>query len=280
MSRYTLMDYFSIYVEEWDSLLEEFLRHLAMTSFSVVLALIIAVPLGIFITRNKAVSNVVIGIANVMQSIPCMALLAMGIPFLGVGETLAIFMVFVYAFLPILKNTYTGISGISPVSMEVARGIGLTRMQQLRRVELPMAMPYIMSGIRIAAVSSVGTMTIAAFAGANGLGSFIQLGMNSLNYPMTIMGAVAAALMALTLDFLLGRVERAFTSEGLLPQDQIKNLSLSVRSRRKAMAAALCGALLVVSVASYASIIARVLCEADSISQPYQHPILKRSLFV
>ena len=245
MSRYTLMDYFSIYVEEWDSLLEEFLRHLAMTSFSVVLALIIAVPLGIFITRNKAVSNVVIGIANVMQSIPCMALLAMGIPFLGVGETLAIFMVFVYAFLPILKNTYTGISGISPVSMEVARGIGLTRMQQLRRVELPMAMPYIMSGIRIAAVSSVGTMTIAAFAGANGLGSFIQLGMN-----------VAAALMALTLDFLLGRVERAFTSEGLLPQDQIKNLSLSVRSRRKAMAAALCGALLVVSVASYASIIA------------------------
>ena len=252
MSRYTLMDYFSIYVEEWDSLLEEFLRHLAMTSFSVVLALIIAVPLGIFITRNKAVSNVVIGIANVMQSIPCMALLAMGIPFLGVGETLAIFMVFVYAFLPILKNTYTGISGISPVSMEVARGIGLTRMQQLRRVELPMAMPYIMSGIRIAAVSSVGTMTIAAFAGANGLGSFIQLGMNSL----TIMGAVAAALMALTLDFLLGRVERAFTSEGLLPQDQIKNLSLSVRSRRKAMAAALCGALLVVSVASYASIIA------------------------
>lgn len=252
MSRYTLMDYFSIYVEEWDSLLEEFLRHLAMTSFSVVLALIIAVPLGIFITRNKAVSNVVIGIANVMQSIPCMALLAMGIPFLGVGETLAIFMVFVYAFLPILKNTYTGISGISPVSMEVARGIGLTRMQQLRRVELPMAMPC----IRIAAVSSVGTMTIAAFAGANGLGSFIQLGMNSLNYPMTIMGAVAAALMALTLDFLLGRVERAFTSEGLLPQDQIKNLSLSVRSRRKAMAAALCGALLVVSVASYASIIA------------------------
>ena len=253
MSRYTLMDYFSIYVEEWDSLLEEFLRHLAMTSFSVVLALIIAVPLGIFITRNKAVSNVVIGIANVMQSIPCMALLAMGIPFLGVGETLAIFMVFVCEFLPILKNTYTG---ISPVSMEVARGIGLTRMQQLRRVELPMAMPYIMSGIRIAAVSSVGTMTIAAFAGANGLGSFIQLGMNSLNYPMTIMGAVAAALMALTLDFLLGRVERAFTSEGLLPQDQIKNLSLSVRSRRKAMAAALCGALLVVSVASYASIIA------------------------
>ena len=211
------LPYLTIYAEEWDSLVEEFLRHLAMTCFAVVLALIIAVPLGIFITRSKKVSSVVIGIANVMQSIPCMALLAMGIPFLGVGETLAIFMVFVYAFLPILKNTYTGISSISPVSLEVARGIGLTRMQQLGRVELPMATPYIMSGIRIAAVGAVGTMTIAAFAGANGLGWFIMLGMNSLNYPMTVMGAVASAVMALTLDYLLGRVERALTSEGLLP---------------------------------------------------------------
>ena len=118
------LPYLTIYAEEWDSLVEEFLRHLAMTCFAVVLALIIAVPLGIFITRSKKVSSVVIGIANVMQSIPCMALLAMGIPFLGVGETLAIFMVFVYAFLPILKNTYTGISSIYPVSLEVARGIG------------------------------------------------------------------------------------------------------------------------------------------------------------
>ena len=215
MSRYTLMDYFSIYVEEWDSLLEEFLRHLAMTSFSVVLALIIAVPLGIFITRNKAVSNVVIGIANVMQSIPCMALLAMGIPFLGVGETLAIFMVFVYAFLPILKNTYTGISGISPVSMEVARGIGLTRMQQLRRVELPMAMPYIMSGIRIAAVSSVGTMTIAAFAGAKGLGWFINLGLNSLNVEMILLGAVPAALLAFLLGGLIDLLQKHVVPKGL-----------------------------------------------------------------
>lgn len=191
-----------------------------------------------------------------MQSIPCMALLAMGIPFLGVGETLAILWYSSMQFLPILKNTYTGHLRISPVSMEVARGIGLTRMQQLRGWSCPWPCRTSCPASASAAVSSVGTMTIAAFAGANGLGSFIQLGMNSLNYPMTIMGAVAAALMALTLDFLLGRVERAFTSEGLLPQDQIKNLSLSVRSRRKAMAAALCGALLVVSVASYASIIA------------------------
>ena len=151
------------------NLVTEFLRHLAMTSFAVIFALLLAVPLGILITHSKLLSKIIIGFANIMQSIPCMALLALGIPILHVGETLAIFMVFVYAFLPILKSTYTGISSISPVSVEVARGIGLNRMQQLRRVKLPMAMPYIMSGIRIAAVGAVSTMTIAAFAGAKGL---------------------------------------------------------------------------------------------------------------
>ena len=194
--RYALSDYLEIYVTKWDELVEEFLRHLSMTSLAVLLALVIGVPLGIFITRHKKLSAVVIAVANVMQSIPCMALLALGIPVFGIGEKLAVFMVFVYAFLPILKNTYTGIAGISPVSLEVARGIGLTRAQQLTRVELPMAVPYVMSGIRIAAVSAVSTMTIAAFAGANGLGWFIVLGMNSRNYPLTLMGAVAASVMA------------------------------------------------------------------------------------
>lgn len=136
--RYALSDYLEIYVTKWDELVEEFLRHLSMTSLAVLLALVIGVPLGIFITRHKKLSAVVIAVANVMQSIPCMALLALGIPVFGIGEKLAVFMVFVYAFLPILKNTYTGIAGISPVSLEVARGIGLTRAQQLTRVELPM----------------------------------------------------------------------------------------------------------------------------------------------
>ena len=253
--RYTLLDYASIYVDKWDQLMEQFLIHLSMNTAAVLLALLIGVPLGILITRSKRLSGAVIGAANVMQSIPCMALLALGIPFLGIGDKLAVFMVFVYALLPILKNTYTGLSSISPISLEVARGIGLTRMERLLHVELPMALPYIMSGIRIAAVSAVSTMTIAAFAGASGLGTFIQLGMNSRNYPMTLMGAVASSVMALGLDFLLGRIERAFTSEGLLPPDQIRNLGAAVRRRREAVAAALCIALLAVTVWTYATII-------------------------
>ena len=253
---FSLSSFWELLVSRWPELVTELFRHINMTTLALLISLAIGVPLGILITRNQTAAKIVIGIANVMQSIPSIALLSLAVCFLGIGTVPAILMVFVYAFLPILKNTYTGIMSVDPKNLEVARGMGLTRTRCLFLVELPIAAPFIMAGIRIAAVASVGTMTIAAFAGANGLGSFIQLGMNSLNYPMTIMGAVAAALMALTLDFLLGRVERAFTSEGLLPQDQIKNLSLSVRSRRKAMAAALCGALLVVSVASYASIIA------------------------
>lgn len=253
--RYTLTDYLTIYTSKWQELGSEFLRHLAMTSLAVLLALAIGVPLGILITRNKRLSTGIIGTANVMQSIPCMALLGLGIPIFGIGEKLAVFMVFVYAFLPILKNTYTGISSISPTSLEVARGIGLTRMQQLRKVELPMAIPYIMSGIRIATVAAVGTMTIAAFAGANGLGWFIVLGMNSRNYPMILMGAVASSVMALALDFLLGRVERAVTSEGLLPPDQIKNLSASTQRRRVSLALALCAVLLGISATSFATIV-------------------------
>ena len=253
---FSLSSFWELLVSRWPELVTELFRHINMTTLALLISLAIGVPLGILITRNQTAAKIVIGIANVMQSIPSIALLSLAVCFLGIGTVPAILMVFVYAFLPILKNTYPGIMSVDPKNLEVARGMGLTRTRCLFLVELPIAAPFIMAGIRIAAVASVGTMTIAAFAGANGLGSFIQLGMNSLNYPMTIMGAVAAALMALTLDFLLGRVERAFTSEGLLPQDQIKNLSLSVRSRRKAMAAALCGALLVVSVASYASIIA------------------------
>lgn len=253
--RYTLTDYISIYFTKWDQLAEQFLTHLAMTTAAVLLALLVGVPLGILITRSKRLSAAVIGAANVMQSIPCMALLALGIPILGIGDRLAVFMVFVYALLPVLKSTYTGLASISPNSLEVAQGIGLTRMQRLVYVELPMSVPYLMSGIRIAAVAAVSTMTIAAFAGASGLGTFIQLGMNSRNYPMTLMGAVASSVMALALDFLLSRVESAFTSEGLLPPDQIHNLSAAARHRKAAMAAALGIVLLAATVWTYMTII-------------------------
>ena len=185
--RYALSDYLEIYVTKWDELVEEFLRHLSMTSLAVLLALVIGVPLGIFITRHKKLSAVVIAVANVMQSIPCMALLALGIGLWNWGKAGRVYGLCLC--FPAHPEEYLHRDrGDLPGLPGGGQGIGLTRAQQLTRVELPMAVPYVMSGIRIAAVSAVSTMTIAAFAGANGLGWFIVLGMNSRNYPLTLMG--------------------------------------------------------------------------------------------
>ncbi len=233
-----------VFFDNRGELLEQFLRHLSMTSNAVFIAIMAGVPVGIAITRNKTASGIVIGIANIMQSIPCIALLAFSIPLVGIGEKAAILMVIVYALLPIIKNTFTGISGVPPTTLEVARGLGLSHWQQLFVVKLPMAAPYIMSGIRIAAVAAVGTMTIAAFAGAEGLGWFINLGLNSSNIPLVLLGAIPASLLALAVDFLLGRLEHAVTSEGLFSSaDQIKNEPVTKRRRELLIISVLCASI-------------------------------------
>ena len=193
---FSLSSFWELLVSRWPELVTELFRHINMTTLALLISLAIGVPLGILITRNQTAAKIVIGIANVMQSIPSIALLSLAVCFLGIGTVPAILMVFVYAFLPILKNTYTGIMSVDPKNLEVARGMGLTRTRCLFLVELPIAAPFIMAGIRIAAVASVGTMTIAAFAGAKGLGWFINLGLNSLNVEMILLGAVPAALLA------------------------------------------------------------------------------------
>ena len=203
-----------------------FLQHINMTTIAVLISLAVGVPVGILITRNKTAAGAALTIANLMQSIPCLALLAISVIFIGIGTKPAIMMVFVYAFLPILKNTYTGIMSVDPKNIEVARGIGLSRWKCLFEIEIPIAAPFIMSGIRIAAVAAVGTMTIAAFAGAKGLGWFINLGLNSLNYQLILLGAIPVSALALLVDFIFGRLERAITSEGLLAPEQGEGSSL------------------------------------------------------
>ena len=157
---FSLSSFWELLVSRWPELVTELFRHINMTTLALLISLAIGVPLGILITRNQTAAKIVIGIANVMQSIPSIALLSLAVCFLGIGTVPAILMVFVYAFLPILKNTYTGIMSVDPKNLEVARGMGLTRTRCLFLVELPIAAPFIMAGIRIAAVASVGTMTI------------------------------------------------------------------------------------------------------------------------
>lgn len=230
---FSMTKFLELLVERKDELLQELVRHINMTVLSLLLSVVVGVVLGVLITRSKWASKVLIGIANIMQSIPSIALLAISVCFLGIGFSPAVLMVFVYAFLPILKNTYTGLKSVSPSHLEVAKGLGLTSFQSLMKVELPIAVPFIMAGIRIAAVSSVGTVTIAAFAGAKGLGWFINLGLNSLNIEMILLGAIPVSILALVIDFIFHKFEQAITSEGLLPTNKIKNLSdKKLRQRR------------------------------------------------
>ena len=223
-----------------------------MTMLAVFIALAIGVPVGILIRQNKVVSNIVISIANVLQSIPSIALLALAIPIVGIGEKPAILMVIVYALLPIIKNTFLGISSIDPQILEVAKGMGMSRWKRLLKVELPIAAPSIMSGIRISAVAAVGTMTIAAFAGAEGLGWFINLGLNSRNVGLVLLGAIPASLLALALDFLLARLEHAVTPEGLLPASKIKNIPKKKKRRERAIVLTICAVLVLTPLLSTA----------------------------
>jgi glycine betaine/choline ABC-type transport system substrate-binding protein/ABC-type proline/glycine betaine transport system permease subunit len=195
------------------------LEHIQLTIFAIFLAIIIGIPLGILITRVKKLSTPVIGFANVIQAVPSLALLGFLIPLLGIGSKPAILMVFLYSLLPIIKNTYTGLVNINPDIIEAANGMGMTKGQILRKIQLPLALPIIMTGIRISAVTSVGLMTIAAFVGAGGLGYMVFSGVQTVNNNMILAGAVPACLLALLMDYIVGKIEEGVTPSGIRKAD-------------------------------------------------------------
>jgi osmoprotectant transport system permease protein len=184
-------------------------EHLILVVVSVGLATAIGVPLGIWLTRRPAWEGPVIGFVNVVQTIPSLALFGLCISMgLGIGSRTALVALTLYALLPILRNTVAGIAGIDPALREVAIGIGMTEVQRLRRVELPLAASVILAGIRLATVMGVGLATIAAPIGAGGLGTLIFAGLASLDDRRILAGALPAALMALAADGGLGALER------------------------------------------------------------------------
>ena len=203
-----MSEFLTQFMERRGELLELTIEHMEMTSLAVLASLIVGGLIGIAITKNDKAAAIVIGIANLMQSIPSIGLLAFMVPFVGIGQKPAIIMVVIYALLPIIKTTYTGITGIDPKLLEAASGIGLSKTQQLLRIQLPLALPFIMAGIRISAVTAVGTVTIAAFAGAGGLGWMINMGLNANDANLVLLGAIPACLLALAVDFVLGKVVR------------------------------------------------------------------------
>ena len=186
-------------------------EHLWLVGVSMLLAVAIGVPLGILLTRRPHFKAVVLGSTNVIQTIPSLALfgLLLPLPWLGArADRLAIVALALYALLPIVRNTYVGISGISPAVREAALGMGLTPGQLLWHVELPLAFPVMLAGIRVAVVITIGVATIAAAIGAGGLGEFIFRGIAMVDNQVILAGAVPAALMALIADLLLSGIEK------------------------------------------------------------------------
>jgi len=183
-------------------------QHIGLVAISTSIAALIGLPLGILVARRPAWRRPVLGLANVFQTIPSLALFGLLIPVFGIGAWTAITALVVYALLPIVRNTYAGIAGVDPAVREAGRGMGMTDGELLRLVELPLAAGVILAGVRIATVVSVGIATIAAAIGAGGLGVYIFRGVATVDNTLILAGAVPAALLALLADALLGFVER------------------------------------------------------------------------
>lgn len=186
-------------------------EHLSISLISLGLGILIAVPLGIVLTRFSKVADVVIGIASIFQTIPTLALLALMIPIIGIGRVPAIVALFIYSLLPILRNTYIGMNEVSPTAKDAAKGMGMTALQSITKVELPLAMPVIMAGIRLSAVYVIAWASLASYIGAGGLGDFILSGISLYQPDLIFGGTIPVTIMALLADFLLGKVENYFT---------------------------------------------------------------------
>src|SRR5947208_17010615 len=194
--------------------LELTLEHLWLVGVSMALAVLIGIPLGILITRWPKLNKPVLGGANIIQTVPSLALFGFLLPVPWIGERadrLAILALTLYALLPLIRNTYTGIKGVDRAVVEAGRGMGMTDRQLLFQVELPLALGVIIAGIRVATVISVGLATIAAAIGAGGLGEFIFRGLAMVNNAVILAGAVPAAILALLADFGFGLLETSLT---------------------------------------------------------------------
>lgn len=196
------------------------IEHISLVSVAVGLAVLTGVPIGIAITQNRKVADAVLYSAAIIMTVPSIALFGVMIPLLspfghGIGYVPAVIAVLLYSQLPIIRNTYTAINNVDPALREAAKGIGMTAMQRLGRVEIPLAVPVIMAGVRTAVVMNIGIMAIAAYIGAGGLGTLISRGISQTDSRQLIAGALAVSVLAIVADYALLWVQRRLTPAGL-----------------------------------------------------------------
>ena len=214
------MDILNYIIDNWGLIATRTGEHVAIVGVAVALAIATGVPIGVAITQNRRVADAVLYAASIMITIPSIALFGMMIPVLsligqGIGYLPAVIAVLLYSQLPIIRNTYASISNIDPALREAARGMGLTRGQRLREVELPIALPVIMAGVRVAVVMNIGVTAIATYIGAGGLGAFIARGISQTDPRQLVTGALAVSILAVVADLALLGLQKRLTSPGL-----------------------------------------------------------------
>lgn len=189
------------------NIFEKMVEHLYISGMALILGILVAVPLGIILTRTKKIASLVIGIASLLQTVPSLALLAIMIPILGVGKLPAVVALFIYSLLPILRNTYLGMKMVDADIIDAAKGMGMTSLQSIVKVQIPLASPVIMAGIKLSSVYVISWATLASYIGAGGLGDLIFSGLNNYNPPSIIFGTIPVTILALLVDFIIGKLE-------------------------------------------------------------------------
>ncbi|WP_346914060.1 ABC transporter permease [Clostridium sp.] len=203
-----IKEVFQLYIDRWQFFLNLIVEHLKIAGISILIAAIIGLILGVFISEYKKTSPLILGITNFVYTIPSISLLGFLIPFSGIGNTTAVIALTIYALLPMVRNTYTGIENIDSSIIESAKGMGSTPFEILYKVKLPLATTVILSGLRNMVVMTIALAGIASFIGAGGLGVAIYRGITTNNTSMTIAGSLLIALLALVSDFIIGSIEK------------------------------------------------------------------------
>ncbi len=203
-----IKEVFLLYIDRWQFFLKLTMEHLKISGISILISSIIGLILGIFISEYKKTSPFILGITNFVYTIPSISLLGFLIPFSGIGNTTAVITLTIYALLPMVRNTYTGIENIDPSIIESAKGMGSTPFEILCKVKLPLATTVILSGLRNMVVMTIALGGIASFIGAGGLGVAIYRGITTNNKTMTIAGSLLIALLALIFDFIIGSIDK------------------------------------------------------------------------
>jgi osmoprotectant transport system permease protein len=210
-----MADFIDFLSENNSDIFMSLFRHIQLVGISIFVGILISIPFGIYLSRHKKAAGLVLAIVGTIQTIPGLVMLGFALIFIGIGLLPAIVVLTLYAILPILRNTYTGITEVNKSLIEASRGIGMTNMQTLFKVELPLALPTIISGIRLSTVYIVSWATLAGLIGAGGLGDLIWTGLSTYNTNYILAGAIPSAILAFILSGFIGLLQRLLTPRGL-----------------------------------------------------------------